>query len=184
MCSQAPRSSPATPGPGGCPPLRVVLTPGSGSGNFFMSVSLTSTIDGQAAYGDVAAQLVSTVRPDLYSINPDVGIGVLEPTPVTQVVSEPTELSGSSTKDVFLLNQSEPRTPSPSRPRYPSRPATPATSRWPRPRPALVSDPGASADQTSALENGTYTVTLSSGDGIVIAVTDPRGQPPLRRRRA
>ena len=45
-------------GPGSCPPLKAVLAPGSGSGTFFMSVSLTSTIDGQAAYGYVVAQLV------------------------------------------------------------------------------------------------------------------------------
>jgi hypothetical protein len=160
----------------GCPPMHVELNPASsGSGYWSATVTSTSTIDGLSTTGFVNAQLTQDVGPDLSTDLPDLGIGVLEPTPLTQVVSIPTELSGSSTKRVFLQNQSEVSdtfkvTATPTLASGDTSRITVTAS-----SPGPFGDPGATTDVTSALDNGTYTVTIPPTMYVELAVTDTAG---------
>ncbi len=162
----------------GCPPMHVVLTgssTGAGAGFWSTQIMLTSTIDGSEAFAFLNARLAASVGPDFYTYQPNQGISVFEPTPVTQVASVPTELSGSASKTVYLYNQGDISdtfkvkaavTLAPGDTSHITVTATP---------PGDLGDPGPPADATAALTNGTYTVTLPSGDGVLLSVTDTSG---------
>jgi hypothetical protein len=162
--------------PVNCPPLKAVLTPGAGGGSFFMMFTLTSTIDGQSILGFVSAQLASSVGPDLYAINPNVGTNVFEPTPVTQIASQAVELSGSASTRVFLMNQGDVADT------FTVKAAVTVASGdnsqisiGVSPPGNLNTDLGAPQDQTGALTNGDYQITLQRGDGVVLTVSDMAG---------
>ena len=89
---------------GGCPPLFVIFAPGTGSGALSLLLSETSAIDGQSspAFMDIAQ--TGTVGPDLSTNLPNEGLGVFEDTPVTQLATKSVQVSGTTTKVVFLQN--------------------------------------------------------------------------------
>ena len=159
-------------GPAGCPPLRAVLTPGTGSGTLVMEISLTSTIDGQGAFGFAAAQLAGTVGPDLFTINPNVGTGVYETTPLTQVVSTPTELSGTSTQRVFLQNHGDVSDTFTIRGAVTRAAGDTSTISFAANAPGYFGNTGVPVDRTGSITNGTYTVTIPASDYVEIDVSD------------
>jgi hypothetical protein len=162
-------------GPGSCPPLRAVLTPGSGSGYFALQVTLTSTIDGQSAFNFTSAQLSGSVGPDLYTILPDNGIGVYEPSPSTQVVSESTELSGSSSKEIFLQNDAQVSDTFSVRAAVAAAGGDTSSITIAVTPPGLYGNLGTPVDATASLRNGSYTVTIPQGSDVAFLVTDNAG---------
>jgi hypothetical protein len=160
----------------GCPPMHVVLTPGAaGSGYWSATITTTSTIDGQGTVGFLGAQLAASVGPDFSTDLPNVGIDVLEPTPVTQVVSVPTELSGSSTKTVFLLNQGDVTDTFKVKASVTTAPGDTSRVTMTATPPGDFGNPGPASDVTAALDNNTYTVTMTSGQTVEFAITDHAG---------
>ncbi len=162
-------------GPESCPPLRAVLTPGSGSGYFSFQVTLTSTIDGQTAFNFASVQLAGSVGPDLYTINPDNGIGVFESTPATQIVSRPTELSGSASQEVFLQNDGDVSDTFSVRAAIAEASGDTSSLSVAATQPGFYGDLGNPVDVTTALKNGSYSVTIPQSDAVEFFVTDNAG---------
>ena len=133
--------------PVGCPPMHAVLTPsGSGAGGSVdMEIILQSTIDGQGTQVFIGAQVAGTVGPDLSTSLPNLGVGVYESTPVTQIVSQADGAVGlrRNAPCTSTTTATSP-TRSPCRPRTRWRAATPARSPSPPPRPvSAISAPRA-----------------------------------------
>ena len=160
-----------------CPPMHVVLTPAAtgAGGSFSTTITVTSTIDGQSALDFVNVPLAANVGPDFSTDLPNVGVGVFEATPVTQVAAVPTERSGTATKRVFLLNTSQvPDTFTVKAVVTVAAGDTSAVTIGASPVGSL-NDPGSPSDQTTALLAGAYTVTVPSGEGVVLSITDRAG---------
>lgn len=90
---------------GGCPPMRVVLTPQAGaSGYVSVLFTDTSVVDGQATLAYLFAPIATGIGPDLYGVQPLVGNGVFESTPVSQSVTVPVAKSGTASKVIEIEN--------------------------------------------------------------------------------
>jgi hypothetical protein len=156
-----------------CPPLSAVLTPGSsGKGYFDLQLSLTSTIDGQSAYGLATATLASTVQPDLYTINPDNGAGVYETTPVTQMTTAPVELNGSESERVFLANAGDVADTYTVRSAVTKAGGDASAITIGASEPAIYGETGAETDVTTKVASGSYNVTIPVGEVILLVITD------------
>jgi hypothetical protein len=161
----------------GCPPMKVVLTPTSTAGvasTYYTIISATSTVDGATQSQFLYAPLAGAVGPDLVTYGPTLGAGVFEATPSTQVVSSPTEVSGTSTKDVYLTNVGDlPDT-------FAINAAVTKVSGDSGQisvgaTPAGDLDRDDVVDQTAAITQGSFRVTLGAGAGTVLSVTDHAG---------
>ncbi len=161
--------------PIGCPPMSAELAPGSGSGYFSMEISTTSTIDGQGTQDFAVVQLSGSVGPDLWTTLPDIGTGVYEATPVTQVLSQPTELSGSASRTVYLQNDADvPDTFTVQAAETLAAGDTSVVSVGATP-PGFYGDLGSATDVTRSITGAGYDVTIPAGDVVGLDLTDTAG---------
>ncbi|HEV7886522.1 MAG TPA: hypothetical protein VGO92_03120, partial [Acidimicrobiales bacterium] len=154
----------------GCPPLRVVLTPGTGSGTFTALLTQVSTIDGQSSLGFLSATLSAAVGPDLYTSLPLVGQHVHEATPTTQLSAVGVQTSGTVAKRVFLHNEADvPDTFTVK--------ATQARAPGDTGTMSITATPfgGAPSVVTQPVLAGTYRITLAAGDEVTLDITESAG---------
>ena len=161
--------------PVGCPPMSAQLTPGSGSGNFSMEVTIQSTIDGQGTQDFATAQLAGSVGPDLWTTLPNVGTGVFETTPVTQIVSQATEVSGSATRTVYLQNDGTVSDTFTVQAAVTLASGDSSVISVGATAPGFYGDLGAATNVTPSITGAGYDVTIPAGDVIGLNVTDAAG---------
>ncbi|RNL81098.1 Ig-like domain-containing protein [Nocardioides marmorisolisilvae] len=155
----------------GCPPLKVVLTPGSTGGPVSVLFTQTSTIDGQQSYALLGATVAGSVGPDFYTTPPRLGMSVFEPTPSTQVISAPVQENHSATQRVFLRTVGDVTDTFTVNAAVTGSGAVTIKAT----APALFGQEGNPVDVTTAIRNGTFKPTLANGQEVVLFVTTAAG---------
>jgi hypothetical protein len=158
--------------PVGCPPMHAVLTPpASGSGFFDMEIVISSTIDGQGTQDFAGITLAGTVGPDFSTSLPNLGVGVYEATPLTQTLSQPTELSGSTTRTVHLHNDGDVSDTFTVQAAVTLASGDTSSINFGATAPGFI-NLGPASDVTRSITGTGYNVTIPAGDYVDFQITD------------